>query len=51
MWALTLYLILNAFAKQVHLSMQKLRFEFALRMPLINCCSEGHLKAFNGLVV
>lgn len=45
MWPLTLYPLLNAFANQVHLSVQKPCFEFALDMPLIICCSEGHVKA------
>jgi len=45
MSALTLYPILNAFALQVHLSMQESCLEFALDMPSIIRCSEGHAKA------
>lgn len=45
MWALTLYLILSAYANQIHLSIQNSCFEFALDMPLIICCTVGHVKA------
>lgn len=37
--------VLNACADQVHLSVQNSCFEFALDMPLIVCCTEGHVKA------
>lgn len=37
--------VLNACANQVHLSVQNSCFEFALAMPLIVCCTEGHVKA------
>lgn len=46
MWALTLHPVLNAYANQVHLSTQNSCFDFALDMPLIICCTVGHMKVF-----